>query len=122
MSSKYLLVSWQMLTVLLGVCRNEGCGASVLPENIKTCVEGTWFTQNTSHLLICLGAAVTAKVTCNSGHETSWCSSDSIQTPRKAVKTVNLLLVLYTLLSGLHYQQLQVHKYHIYQKAKNNYS
>ena len=54
------------------------------------------------------GACVTATVTCNNGHTLPWCSSETIATPRRPVKVINLLLVLHTFLSGISFEKAQV--------------
>ena len=54
------------------------------------------------------GAAVSAKMTCNAGHNNSWCSSESIHTQKQDMKKVNLLLVIYSFLSGVKFKQFEV--------------
>ena len=54
------------------------------------------------------GAAIYVKATCNKNHVFEWCSSASIKTPKKEVKEVNLMLVVFSFLSGLHFYQLEV--------------
>ena len=55
-----------------------------------------------------LGACVSASVTCNNGHTLPWCSSDSIDTPKRQVKTINLLLVLHIFLAGISFEKVEV--------------
>ena len=40
MTAEYVLAKWQSVLLLLSVCRLTGCGAGVLPENIKVSGEG----------------------------------------------------------------------------------
>ena len=41
LSSGYLVAKWQSILMLSSVCREAGCGALVLPSNIKVISEGT---------------------------------------------------------------------------------
>ena len=55
------------------------------------------------------GASVTAKITCNKGHSFSWCSSEPLKREKGlAVKEINLMLVVYTFLAGIHFRKIQV--------------
>ena len=54
------------------------------------------------------GGAVTVKMTCNSGHKEEWSSSKKIGTGKWSMPYVNLLIIVYAFLSGLHFDQLKV--------------
>ena len=47
-------------------------------------------------------------MTCNSGHRECWASSKTVGTGKEAVPIINLLIIVYTFLSGLHFDQLKV--------------
>ena len=57
-----------------------------------------------------LGAALSAKVTCNAGHEKPWCSSDSVGSGKKAVPLINIMLIVFAFMSGLPFDRLKVNK------------
>ena len=59
------------------------------------------------------GAAVSAKTRCNEGHEEEWESSHSIGNGRESVPYINVLLMVYLFLTGLHFDQLKVRHYFI---------
>ena len=54
------------------------------------------------------GGAVTVKMTCNSGHKEEWSSSKKIGTGKWSMPYVNLLIIVYAFLSGIHFDQLKV--------------
>ena len=54
------------------------------------------------------GAAVNIKMTCNKGHQETWSNSKTVGKGKKSMPIINLLLIVYTFLSGLHFNQLQV--------------
>ena len=54
------------------------------------------------------GAAVTAKMSCNVGHEEVWCSSRNVGSGREAMPHINVLLIVYAFMTGLHFDQLKV--------------
>ena len=54
------------------------------------------------------GAAVQVKMTCNSGHNESWASSYNVGSGRWSMPYVNILLIVYTFMAGLHFDQLKV--------------
>ena len=60
-------------------------------------------------IFIFIGAAVTVSLTCNSGHKESWASSTNVGSGKWTMPSVNLLLIVYTFLTGLHFDQLKVH-------------
>ena len=76
---------------------------------------GSWVARNHLEInknnLYFSGASLTAKVRCNSGHSFTWCSSDSIKTVKREIKEINLSLVVYTFLSGIHFQKIKVRKF-----------
>ena len=46
---------------------------------------------------------------CNSGHEEEWSSSQNIGTGREATPYINVLIIVYAFLTGLHFDQLKVY-------------
>ena len=60
-------------------------------------------------IFLCAGAAVTTKSVCNSGHEEEWSSSQNIGTGREATPYINVLIIVYAFLTGLHFDQLKVY-------------
>ena len=54
-----------------------------------------------------LGAAVKVKMTCNKGHQESWSNSKTVGKGNKSMAIVNLLIIVYTFLSGINFNQLQ---------------
>ena len=54
------------------------------------------------------GAAVSAKIRCNEGHDEVWSSSHCIGSSRESVPYINVLLIVYLFLTGLHFDQLKV--------------
>ena len=58
--------------------------------------------------MIFSGAAVTAKTTCNSGHEEVWNSSHNVGRGRESTPYINVLLITYAFMTGLHFDQLKV--------------
>ena len=54
------------------------------------------------------GASVSMTLLCNEGHTENWCSSRTIKTGRLTVPLINLSLLFYSFLSGLHWDQLKV--------------
>ena len=54
------------------------------------------------------GAAVNMTLLCNEGHTENWCSSRTIKAGRLTVPLINLSLLFYSFLGGLHWDQLKV--------------
>ena len=101
---------WSNLLLLLAKCQKPGCGAAVLPDNMKFIRNGIKqnFIQLASIQSVLSGAAVKVISTCNGGHEEEWSSSKSIMGGSRSVPLVNLLIACYAFFSGLHWTQLQV--------------
>ena len=61
-------------------------------------------------LLSCIdaGAAVTVKMRCNSHHTETWCSSGRVGTGKWTLPRINLLLVVYSFMTGLQFDPLKV--------------
>ena len=79
------------LYALLSVCRRPECGTLVEKENIK---------------VVKNGAMVRIGTLCNNSHTESWDSSPSVGSGTGAIPVINILLSVYTLLTGLHVKQV----------------
>ena len=60
--------------------------------------------------IIILGAAVNVKMTCNSGHKESWASSRNVGQGKWTMPYINLLIILYSFMTGLGFDKLKVGK------------
>ena len=60
--------------------------------------------------IIILGAAVTVKMTCNSGHKESWASSRNVGQGKWTMPYINLLIILYSFMTGLGFDKLKAGK------------
>ena len=69
---------------------------------------GRWRQYNLLDILTFAGAAVTANMTCNSGHEEKWTSSSNVGEGSRSMPYVNVLLIVYTFMAGLHFDRLKV--------------
>ena len=54
------------------------------------------------------GASVKVFMCCNEGHNEEWSSSPDIKAGRGSIPLINLMIVCYTLFSGLHWNQFKV--------------
>ena len=54
-----------------------------------------------------LGSAYTFEMQCNDGHSERWCNSASIGIGNYKLYLINLSIILYSFLCGLHWDQLQ---------------
>ena len=60
---------------------------------------------------LCLGAAVTYQYECNSGHKNIWSNSRNVGQGKTARPYINILLIVYAFLTGLHFDQIKVFKH-----------
>ena len=60
------------------------------------------------YFMLYSGAAVTVKMRCNKGHDETWASSKNVGVGRLSVPYVNILLIVYTFLTGLQFDRLKV--------------
>ena len=67
-------------------------------------------------LSIFAGAAVTVNMTCNSGHKETWASSSIVGRGKWSMPSINLLIIVYTFVTGLRFDQLKVHYFNDYNK------
>ena len=107
-----LIVPWACILILLSKCQRHGCSEQVLPSNMELSRKGNGnlnikLTLKSNNFII-PGAAVNVKLRCNSGHDETWASSPSVGSGRWTMPYVNVLLILYTFLTGLHFDQLKV--------------
>ena len=107
-----ILVMWSCLLPLLSKCTHQGCGAAVNPDNMVTHRNGKIEIYNSflhfSKLTICPGAALKISLICDDGHCEEWSSSESIKAGRWTVPLINLGIICYSFVCGLHWDQLQV--------------
>merc|ERR1712142_487374 len=82
----FVIVMWSQIFKLLSKCQRQGCGSSVLVDNMK-------FVTN--------GAAVKVYSTCNNGHNEKWSSSASIVGAQSTVPLINIYIICFSLFSGL---------------------
>ena len=54
------------------------------------------------------GAAVSAKMLCNSGYSETWESSSNVGIGRGSIPWINVQLIVYTFMTGLQFDQLKV--------------
>jgi len=92
LNGSLLIVSWSCLLTLLSICKHQGCGDSVLPSNMDISRKG---------------AAVTVNMTCNSGHKETWASSSIVGRGKWSMPSINLLIIVYTFVTGLRFDQLK---------------
>ena len=60
-------------------------------------------------VFIFAGAALRVRARCNNGHTFTWCSVNGVtESTSRGMKDINLKLVVYSFLCGLHFKQLQV--------------
>ena len=78
---------------LLSICREPNCGSFVERDNIK---------------IVPNGAMIRVHTTCNNHHVKTWDSSPMLGTGRKAIAVINILIGVYSLLTGLHIKQVQI--------------
>ena len=82
------LVSNASLLSLLSKCQEPGCGAPVSDEDLVSVHDG---------------AAIHVTQTCSEGHKGTWHSSDTISDKGRRTSVINIMLVVYIFLTGLHY-------------------
>ena len=58
--------------------------------------------------MVFLGAAVSVKMTCNSGHDESWHSSRTVGQGRWTMPLINLVMVVYCFMTGLQFDRVKV--------------
>ena len=90
-SDQRVIVNMSCLFTLLSVCRRPECGTLVERENIK---------------VVRNGAMVRIHTLCNNSHMEKWDSSPSVGSGTGAIPVINILLSVYTLLTGLHVKQV----------------
>ena len=78
---------------LLTKCQTFGCGAAVNPDELVTVPDG---------------AALHVRQTCADGHQNTWQSSEGISDKGRRVNVINIMLVAYIFLTGLHYGTFKV--------------
>ena len=78
--------------MLLSVCRHPNCGSVVERSNMK---------------IIRNGAKIKVNLLCNNSHKETWDSSPSIGTGTRQVAEINVLIAVYSLLTGLHIKQVK---------------
>ena len=104
-----ILVCWASLLLLLTKCRREGCASMVCPSNMKLSVKGYFFCYL---LIFCTflitGAAINVKMVCNDGHCENWCSSETVGSGRKMLYLINISMIVYSFLSGIHFEKIKV--------------
>ena len=88
-----VIVETDLLLELFSVCKYPGCGCAVDSENIQ---------------VTRIGAALRVKATCNDSHENVWSSSSKVGEGKKQMYLINILLAVYTLLSGLNIAQVSL--------------
>ena len=54
------------------------------------------------------GAAVTVNMRCNSHHQETWCSSGRVGKGKWSLPRINLLLIVYSFMTGLQFDPLKV--------------
>ena len=86
-----VIVETDLLLELFSVCKYPGCGCAVDSENIK---------------VTRVGAALKVKATCNDSHDYLWSSSSKVGQGKNQMYLINILLAVYTLLSGLNIAQV----------------
>ena len=99
---------WSSLLFLLAKCTHDGCAAQVNPANMKTSISGIALQADILCTNSIAGAAIRVAMTCNDGHETEWSSSNTIRTTGRRLYSINVSLIVYTLLSGIHFDQIKV--------------
>ena len=88
---KRVIVERDLLLKLFSVCKYPGCGCAVDSENVK---------------VTRVGAALKVKTTCNDSHDYFWVSSSKVGQGKKQMYLINILLAVFTLLSGLNIAQV----------------
>ena len=86
-----VIVYMNLLLQLFSVCRVESCGAAVDPANIETYERG---------------ACLVVSGVCNQNHTFKWSSSPMRGTGHSARPEINILLTVYTLVCGMHVDQV----------------
>ena len=115
MTGATIFVMWSSLLLLLTKCRREACAAQVSPCNMKSSVKGIAGQKKSglecgiAYILCTSGAAVKVSMTCNDGHQEEWCSSATIGTGKRTLYLINISIIVYSFLSGLHFDQLKVY-------------
>ena len=66
------------------------------------------FKSNLKAFLSCVGGCLTAKWRCNSGHFGTWSNSEKVGSGRLQMAVINLQIILYTLLTGISWDKLEV--------------
>jgi len=92
LEGKMLIVSWSSVLLMLSICRREGCGSQVLPDNMDVTKRG---------------AAVSVKMTCNEGHREAWSSCNNVGEGKWSMPIVNLYIILYNFMTGMNFDQLK---------------
>ena len=79
---------------LLSICRSPNCGSLVAEENMK---------------VVRNGAMIRVHMVCNNHHAETWDSSPTIGSGASEVAVINIMLAVYTLVTGLNVKQVFVH-------------
>ena len=104
-NSQFFLLSATSLLPLLSKCHSPGCGDSVAPGDMS-CVQD--------------GAALIVNLRCEKGHKNTWHSSEGVTSKGARVSYINILMVVYIFLTGLHFGTIKV-ELSVDKPRKNNY-
>ena len=63
--------------------------------------------------MVFLGAAVSVKMTCNSGHDESWHSSRTVGQGRWTMPLINLVMIVYCFMTGLQFDRVSCWRQYI---------
>lgn len=111
LDDKFIITDWNCIKDLFKKCKKEDCSDCVLPDNIETSVNGELLIMNFCERFencIIVGACVDVKMTCNSGHIEFWQSCKKVGTGRQSMPYVNLIMIVFTFLCGLHFDKVKV--------------
>ena len=53
------------------------------------------------------GAAIKVTMVCNAGHEENWSSSADVGSGRESIPHVNIMLIFFLFVTGLHFDQIK---------------
>ena len=91
LDAQKVIVFMSSLLTLFSICRVPSCGSFVEKDNMR---------------IVRNGAMIRIHTTCNNHHVQVWDSSPSLGTGRQAIAVINILIAVYSLLTGLHIKQV----------------
>ena len=87
-----MIVAIEKLKPFFSTCHRSDCFEPVLPCNQKYSIKG---------------AALKVEMTCNDGHTEFWASSSDVGQGRECIPYINLKLIYFLFVTGLHYEKIK---------------